>query len=97
VALNVEDLEFTDDGLRVVIRKSKTDQEAQGVTIAIIRGGACCPVRAIMEWLAGAKIEDGPIFRPVRKGNRVGDTRLTGPARTARALLLSNPIAASSK
>ena len=79
VALNVDDLEFTDDGLRVTIRRSKTDQEGQGVTIAIIKGAAAtCPVRAMMEWLAGAKIESGPIFRPVRKGNRVGDTRLTG-------------------
>jgi site-specific recombinase XerD len=78
VALNVEDVEFTDDGLRVTIRKSKTDQEGVGVTIAIVRGGACCPAKALREWLDTAKIESGPIFRPVRKGNRVGDSRLTG-------------------
>jgi site-specific recombinase XerD len=76
-ALNVDDLEFTDDGLRVTIRRSKTDQEGQGVTIAIVKGGACCQVKAIMEWLAAARIEAGPIFRPVAKGNRVKDTRLT--------------------
>jgi integrase len=28
-ALNVDDLEFTDDGLRVTIRRSKTDQEGR--------------------------------------------------------------------
>jgi site-specific recombinase XerD len=78
VALNVEEVEFTDDGLRVTIRKSKTDQEGVGVTIAIVRGGACCPAKALREWLDTAKIESGPIFRPVRKGNRVGDSRLTG-------------------
>jgi integrase len=48
------------------------------VTIAIVRGGACCPGKALREWLVVAKIESGPIFRPVRKGNRVGDSRLTG-------------------
>jgi site-specific recombinase XerD len=77
VALDVADIEFTDDGLRVTIRKSKTDQEALGVTIAIVRGGACCPAKALREWLDGARIESGPIFRPVAKGNRVRDSRLT--------------------
>jgi site-specific recombinase XerD len=78
VALNVEDVEFTDDGLRVTIRKSKTDQEGVGVAIAIVRGGACCPAKALRAWLDAAKIESGPVFRPVRKSNRVGESRLTG-------------------
>jgi site-specific recombinase XerD len=77
VALDVVDLEETEDGLRVTIRRSKTDQEAQGVTIAIIRGGACCPVKAIKAWLDAAGISDGPVFRPVRKGGEVRDQRLT--------------------
>ncbi len=42
-----------------------------------MKGGACCPVRALMEWCAAARIESGPIFRPVRKGNRVQESRLT--------------------
>jgi hypothetical protein len=50
----------------VTTRRSKTDQEQQGVTIAIIRRGACCPVRAMKEWLASAQIESGPVVRPVR-------------------------------
>jgi site-specific recombinase XerD len=77
VALNFADLEETDDGLRVTIRRSKTDQEGQGTTIAIIRGGACCPVKAIKAWLDAAGISEGPIFRPVRKGGKVRDQRLT--------------------
>jgi hypothetical protein len=44
VALDVSDLEETEEGFRVTIRKSKTDQEGQGQTIAIIRGSAACPV-----------------------------------------------------
>jgi site-specific recombinase XerD len=45
VALNVDDIEFTDDGLRITIRRSKTDQEGLGCTIAVIRGsGAHCPL-----------------------------------------------------
>src|SRR5262245_38266244 len=52
VALNANDLEETDDGLRVTIRQSKTDQEGKGQVIAVIRGGACCPVKAVKAWLA---------------------------------------------
>ena len=77
VALDVADLKETEDGLRVTIRRSKTDQEDMGATIAIIRGGACCPVKALRAWLDAAGISDGPIFRPVRKGGRVRDQRLT--------------------
>src|SRR5919204_198374 len=65
VALNVADLEETEDGFRVTIRKSKTDQEGQGQTIGIMRGSAACPVRAVKAWLATAGISEGAIFRPV--------------------------------
>jgi hypothetical protein len=52
VALNVEDLEFCDEGVRATIRRSKTDQEGKGQTIAILRGtGSFCPVRLLREWL----------------------------------------------
>jgi site-specific recombinase XerC len=40
VALNVEDLEFCDEGVRVTIRRSKPDQEAKGQTIAILTLGS---------------------------------------------------------
>jgi site-specific recombinase XerD len=77
VALNVGDLEETEDGYRVTIRRSKTDQVQQGAVIAIIRGGACCQVKAAKAWLAESGISEGPIFRPVGKGGRLRDSRLT--------------------
>ena len=43
VALRVEDLVETPDGLPVTIRPSKADQEGQGAEVAILRG--CCPAR----------------------------------------------------
>jgi integrase len=65
VALDVADFEETEDGFRVTIRKSKTDQEGQGQTIGIMRGSAACPVRAVKAWLEAAGITEGAIFRPV--------------------------------
>jgi site-specific recombinase XerC len=73
VALDVADLEETEDGLRVTICCSKTDQEGIGTTIAIVRGGASCPVKALRAWLNAAGIAEGTLFRPVRM---VGNWRL---------------------
>ena len=67
VALNVEDLEFCDGGIRVTIRKSKTDQEGLGSIIAIARGSIACPVEAVRIWQNAARIVDGPLFALLRK------------------------------
>jgi site-specific recombinase XerD len=77
VALDVADIEESDAGLRVTIRQSKTDQDAEGATIAIARGAFACPVRALREWLDAAGIESGALFRSVNKAGRVAATRLT--------------------
>jgi site-specific recombinase XerC len=71
VALDVADLEETDEGLRVTIRQSKTDQEGHGQVIAIARGSSTCPVKAIKAWLEASGITEGPLFRPVAKGGHL--------------------------
>jgi integrase len=76
VALDVADLEFCDGGLRVRIRRSKTDQEGAGNTIAIVPGSVACPVRAVRAWLEASNIAAGPLFRPIAKGGRIGTERL---------------------
>jgi integrase len=81
VALNVEDLEFCDEGVRVTIRRSKTDQEAKGQIIAVLRGaGPFCPVRLLREWLDAAGIIGGALFRQVPKGGKRIGGRLGGRA-----------------
>ena len=77
VALRVEDLTATPDGFRVMIRRSKTDQDGAGQEIAIPRGCKIEPVRAIEAWLAASGITTGPIFRPILKGGRLQDVPLT--------------------
>jgi integrase len=76
-ALDFEDLEETPDGLRVTIRRSKTDQEGHGDVIAIPRGMITCPVAALKAWLQVAHITAGPVFRPIAKGERISNARLT--------------------
>jgi site-specific recombinase XerD len=77
VALMVTDLVETQGGLRVMIRKSKTDQEGAGQEIAIPSGGKLRAVEAVKVWLAAAKIESGPVFRSINRGGRVLPDALT--------------------
>jgi site-specific recombinase XerD len=76
VALDVTDLEECPEGLRVTIRRSKTDQEGAGAVVAVCCGSISCPVAAVKDWLAAAGISEGPVFRPVGKGGRLGSERL---------------------
>jgi len=78
VALNVDDLEETAEGMWVTIRRSKTDQEGLGRRIAIPRGEIACPVAALRAWLEVAGITESAIFRRIfnRRAQRVTDQRL---------------------
>jgi hypothetical protein len=62
----LEDLSEVPDGLRVRIRRSKTDQSGEGHEIAIPRGYRLRPAEALQTWLGVAEISSGPLFRPVR-------------------------------
>lgn len=77
VTLEVEDIEEAAEGLRVTIQRGKTDQEARGAIIAIVRGEIACPVAALRAWLEAAHITEGPIFRRVRRGDHVQPERLS--------------------
>lgn len=82
VGLDVADLDFTEDGLVVTLRRSKTDQEGQGQRIGIPYGStpATCPVRSLKAWLAAAAIANGPVFRPTNRAGAVLAARLTDRA-----------------
>jgi integrase len=77
LALEVADLTALPDGLRVLIRRSKTDPEAAGQEVAIPRGSQLRPVETLQTWLIAAAISDGPLFRPVSKGGTVGPSPLS--------------------
>jgi site-specific recombinase XerD len=76
VALNVTDLERTPEGVIVHIRRSKTDAVGHGHQVAVPRGSKLRPIDALDEYLDSAPVLDGPVFRRVGKGQRLGH-RLT--------------------
>ncbi|MBK3401144.1 site-specific integrase [Methylobacterium ajmalii] len=71
VALDVEDLREDPEGLRVMVRRSKVDQEGAGLEKAIPHGRFIRPVALLRDWLDAAGITEGPVFRPVSRSGRV--------------------------
>lgn len=73
VALKLQDLDATDRGLIVTLRRSKSDQEGQGHRRAVPFGRRkeTCPVRAIREWVEAAGINRGRLFRSVDRHENV--------------------------
>jgi len=72
VAVKVEDLVRTPEGILVTVRKSKGDHEGGGQVIPVPNGRRIEPVRLLDAWLAAAGITDGVVFRRVsRCGLRV--------------------------
>jgi site-specific recombinase XerD len=82
VGINVEDLTTSEEGLTVLLRRSKTDQEGQGRKIGIpsLPASDACPVRAVRAWQEAAGITTGPLFRSVACGGRLQTKRLSNNA-----------------
>jgi site-specific recombinase XerD len=76
--LDVEDAAGTADGLVIRVRRSKTDPEGKGTSVALPYGSATatCPVRSYRAWIAAAGLTSGPAFRAVDRHGRVAPGRL---------------------
>lgn len=81
VDLNHADIEFVTAGIKLHIRRSKTDQYGEGRLIGIpYARGRHCPVLALNSWLACSGIAAGPLFRPVNRHSQISPDRLSGEA-----------------
>jgi integrase len=80
VGLNVEDCTFGKDGLTILLRRSKTDQDSAGRKIGIPYGSnpETCPVRVLQSWIELAGITAGPLFRSISRHGQVQPGRLSG-------------------
>ncbi|OQW99748.1 MAG: hypothetical protein BWK73_49885 [Thiothrix lacustris] len=76
VALTVADIQEVPDGLKVLIQKSKTDQEGAGHTIAILNGRLNV-VGVLQDYLKTANLTEGSIFRPITKYGKIRKQTLT--------------------
>jgi site-specific recombinase XerD len=80
VSLDIEDCGFGKDGLVVVLRRSKVDQQAAGRKIGIPYGSypETCPVRTVQTWIEQAGISTGPLFRSINRHGQLKSGRLSG-------------------
>ena len=79
ISLDWEDLDFVNEGLKINIKKSKTDQFGEGSIKALpyFDDHKYCPVRSIQQWLKISNIYTGPLFRKFHKGMRLSKIRLS--------------------
>ena len=64
VNLEYEDLDFVSEGVKIFIRRSKTDQSGEGMTKALpyFPTATYCPVENLKTWLTHSNIKNGKIF-----------------------------------
>jgi len=79
VSLDYDDLDFVPEGLKVNIKRSKTDQFGEGFTKALpyFDSSQYCPVVSLKKWIDISKITTGPVFRRFVKGSKLSENRLT--------------------
>ncbi len=79
VSLDYEDLDFVHEGLKITIKRSKTDQFGEGSIKALpyFDESVYCPVVILKRWLNISKITKGPLFRRFTKGSKLTNNRLT--------------------
>ena len=79
VSLDFDDLDFVNEGLKINLKKSKTDQFGEGLIKALpyFDNPNYCPVKSLQKWLNYSKIDNGPVFRRLNKGSKLTENRLT--------------------
>jgi len=79
VSLNYEDLDFVEEGLKINLRRSKTDQFGEGSVkgLPYFENSQYCPVVSLRKWIEISKINSGPLFRRFIKGSKLSDKRLS--------------------
>jgi len=79
VSLDYEDLDFVQEGLKISLKRSKTDQFGEGSVkgLPYFDNSEYCPVVSIRKWIEVSKINSGPLFRRFIKGSKLSDNRLS--------------------
>lgn len=79
VGMNVDNLSYRDEGLVILLARSKTDQRGEGRLVGIPYGKNpnTCPIVALQKWLEVSGISEGAIFRGLDKHDHFVSRRLS--------------------
>jgi integrase len=83
VAIDLDDVVVTTDGLLVRVTRSKTRARADEIAVPWGSDPALCPVggfRTFRQALSDRGVHDGPLFRPISRSDAVLQRRLSGEA-----------------
>jgi integrase len=84
IAVDCKSITWSSQGIIIIIRKSKTDQERKGRDVAIRRrGGSTCPVEALEQWIERSGITLGPVFRRIGRAENISERALSAHAVSA--------------
>ena len=79
VSLDFDDLDFVTEGLKINLKRSKTDQFGEGLVkgLPYFNNSQYCPVLTLKKWIQVSNINSGPLFRRFSKGSKLTNNRLT--------------------
>src|SRR5210317_2031659 len=79
VSLDYDDLDFVPEGVKINLKRSKTDQFGEGSLkgLPYFDNAQYCPVLSIQKYLEKSNISEGALFRRFNKGSILSKNRLT--------------------
>ena len=79
VSLDYDDLDFVNEGLKINLKRSKTDQFGEGLMkgLPYFDNNQYCPVLSLKNWIEISNIRSGPLFRRFSKNSKLSENRLT--------------------
>ena len=79
VSLDYDDLDFVNEGLKIRLKRSKTDQFGEGSLkgLPYFENSNYCPVLSVKKLIEISEINSGPLFRRFSKGSKLTENRLT--------------------
>ena len=79
ISLDYDDLDFVTEGLKINLKRSKTDQFGEGSVkgLPYFDNSQYCPVISLKKWIEVSNIGSGPLFRRFSKGSKLTENRLT--------------------
>jgi len=82
VAIMFEDIDFVPEGVKIFIKRSKTDQSGEGMTkgIPYFSNSNYCPVSSLKNWIKKSEIKSGRIFNMSDKSVAIAIKKYTAIA-----------------
>ena len=79
VSLDYDDLDFVSEGLKINLKRSKTDQFGEGSVKGLpsFDNTKYCPVLSLKNWIQVSNINSGPLFRRFSKSSKLLENRLS--------------------